>query len=337
VGDPVRPALAIIVVAYNNAGDISSCLEAAVAQLPADGSEVVVLDNCSVDDTPGVVTRAFPTVRVIRSEENLGFARGCNLAASKVDSQHLLLLNPDAVMADGCVDALLELASRRPRAGLYGGRALDRHGNFDPKSCWGRPTLWSLFCFATGLSSAFASSRWLNPEGIGGWRRDDEREVDIVSGCLLLVQHDVWERLGGFDERFFMYGEDADLAIRAGSLGARPAITPRAVVQHEVGASSGALDKHLLLYRGKATLVRKLWTGPARQLALGLLLAGVALRSTLATAARRLLRRDGDAGTTPEVWGQLWTRRRDWVEGWFGGGGRFPSDATAVPRSSRDQ
>ena len=319
-GRPV--GLAVVIVTFNSQDDIAACLGSVVAQLPPDGA-VVVFDNCSTDGTAAVVERDFPQVVLVRSDANLGFARACNRAAAQVDSEYLLFLNPDAVIAPGCVDALLDLARRRRDGGLYGGRALDAQGEFDPKSCWGRPTLWSLLCFATGLSSAFPASERLNPEGIGGWRRDTEREVDVISGCLLLARRDVWTRLGGFDERFFMYGEDVDLAVRAHRLGCRPAITPRAVVQHEVGASSSdALDKHVMLYRGKASLVRKLWTGPAERLAVGLLVAGVGLRALSGRWAARVLPGQGGRGRTESgTWAQLWKRRGEWRQGWAGTGG----------------
>src|SRR5204862_7187826 len=113
-------------------------------------------------------------------------------------------------------------------------------GAVDPKSCWGAPTLWSLVCFASGLSTLFPRTRLFDPESLGRWPRDTEQEVDIVTGCLLLTRRNVWDELGGFDERFWVYGEDADFCLRAAGRGWRPAITPRATVVHVVGASSAS-------------------------------------------------------------------------------------------------
>ena len=103
------------------------------------------------------------------------------------------------------------------------------------------------------LSTAFKGSALFDPESLGSWQRDSVREVDIVTGCLLLAPTTVWKELGGFDLRFFMYGEDADLALRAAALGYRPAITPDAVITHEIGVSSESRpDKMVLVYRSKA-------------------------------------------------------------------------------------
>jgi Polysaccharide biosynthesis protein len=172
----------------------------------------------------------------------------------------------------------------------------------NPGSCWGAPTLWSLFCFATLLSSAFKRTRLFDPESLGGWRRDSVREMDIVTGCLLLAPRSLWEELGGFDTRFFMYGEDADLSLRAKALGYRPAITPDAVVTHEIGVSSSTReDKLMLLFRGKATLLRKHWRG--LRLRLGLFLLSAGLRSLLSRGR----------GSQPSPWTRVWRNRSQWL------------------------
>ena len=169
--------------------------------------------------------------------------------------------------------------------------------------------MWSLVCFAFGLSTAFKRSRLFDPESLGRWQRDSVREVDIVTGCLLLVPRKRWNELGGFDTRFFMYGEEADFALRAAKAGLRPIITPDSVITHEVGASSKVRsDKVILLYQGKATLVRKHWSGARRSVGLGLLWLGVGLRATFAKLMPRAERQS--------VWPQVWGARRRWFAGY---------------------
>ena len=147
------------------------------------------------------------------------------------------------------------------------------------------------------LSTAFKGSRLFDPEAIGGWKRDTVREVGIVTGCLLLAPRALWRELGGFDTRFFMYGEDADLGMRAWARGLRPAITPDAVITHEIGVSSASRpDKLVLLFRGKATLLRKHWSPGRRRAGIALLQLGVGVRALLARSsavARRLVRARG--------------------------------------------
>jgi len=313
-----RPLVTVVVVAYNNADHIAGCLDSALSELPSDGSRLVVLDNASSDDTADRIEEGWPQVDLIRSEENLGFGRACNRAAAETSSRFVLLLNPDATMLPGCLGTLLDLAERQPLGGLYGGRVYTRDGDVDPMSCSGRPTLWSTFCFATGLSAIFASSAVFNQVEMGSWARDEERQVDVITGCLLLADRVAWERLGGFDERFFMYGEDIDLSLRAAALGYEPTFTPDAGISHIGGASSSAVNMQILLYRGKVSLIRKLWDGPRRSVAEALLLAGVALRGRLGTVAARLkaVLGRGSSQTSPSAWSALWDRRAEWRDGW---------------------
>ena len=123
--------------------------------------------------------------------------------------------------------------------------------------------------FAFGLTTLAPKNRWLDPESLGDWQRDSVREVGVITGCFLLAPKAVWDELGGMDERYFMYGEDVDFAMRARRLGYRPVICPEARTGPEVGqCSETPVHKTMLLYRGKASLVRTHWHGPAKWLGL---------------------------------------------------------------------
>jgi hypothetical protein len=305
----VSPEVSIVVVTYQCKDEARACL-ASLYEATTDVSfEVIVLDNASDDGTAEMTRAEFPQVRVLALEENIGFGAGVNRAAEATSGEYLLLLNPDTVVHPGAVERLVAFARRHPEYGIYGGRTLNPDGTVNPGSCWRRPTVWSLACFALMLSSAFKRSRLFDPESLGGWQRDSVREVDIVTGCLLLIPRHRWNELGGFDTRFFMYGEDADLALRAADAGLRPIVTPDCVITHAVGASSKVRsDKLILLFQSKATLVRKHWTGAQRQVGLGLLWLGVGLRALVANVTPRAGRQSG--------WSQVWGARQRWLAGY---------------------
>lgn len=309
----MRTDVSILIVTFNSEKQIGACLRSVLAQRRSVAQQIIVLDNASTDATVELIRSEFPGVTLLTLGRNLGFAAGVNEAARHASGEFLLLLNPDTAICDHAIDVVVEFARANPRYGLYGGRTLKTDGSLEPSSCWGRPTLLSMALFACGLTALFPRNRFLDPESLGKWQRDTVREVGVITGCFLLVHHAVWEKLGGFDEQYFMYGEDVDLAMRARALGHRPVICPDARVVHEVGQSSAKpIDKMMLLFRGKAHLARVHWRGFAQQLAIFFLATGVALRA-LPCALRELIRPSvGHADRRLE----LWRRRHEWLPGY---------------------
>jgi GT2 family glycosyltransferase len=303
----MKADVAIVIVAYNSADYIGECIESVLAEKRQVTQQVIVVDNASKDDTATRIRARFPEVAVLEPGQNLGFAAGVNYGARHADAEFVLLLNPDTVIRNHAIDAIVSFARNRPGHGLYGGRTLRADGSLEPSSCWGQPTLWSLAMFGFGITTLFPKHPWLDPESLGHWKRDTVREVGVVTGCFLLAPKTVWDELGGLDERYFMYGEDVDMAMRARALGYRPVICPTAELVHEVGRSSDtSVHKTLLLYRGKASLVRAHWHGPARWLALFFLAAGTGLRAALSHLR----------GGATDRWQIVWRERATWLQGY---------------------
>jgi GT2 family glycosyltransferase len=171
-------------------------------------------------------------------------------------------------------------------------------------------SLWNIFCRTTGLTVVFPQSSIFNAEGYGGWDRSSERQVDIVTGCFLLIKRADWEALGGFDLTFFMYGEEADLCLRAAhDLGAQPRVTPEATIVHYGGASEKVRsDKMVRLLSAKGELVKRHIPAWQRPMAVALF--------RLWPLGRRLghavLRPQSDGA---KVWREIWSRRREWENG----------------------
>ncbi|MBL6720958.1 MAG: glycosyltransferase family 2 protein [Planctomycetes bacterium] len=301
------PLVSIVVVSYRTKDLTLTALRTVFDQTEAGTFELLVVDNASDDGSADAIAEEFgDRLTLIRSEENLGFAWANNLAAERARGEYLLLLNPDTEVLDRAIDRLLEFARTRPQAGIWGGRTLFKDRSLNPASCWQRITPWSTVCMATGLRAVFKESNLFNPEGIGGWRRDSEREVDIVVGCFLLTRLETWRALGGFDLRYFMYGEEADLCLRARALGCRPAITPEAEIIHLVGASSpDDTRKEALITKARVTLVRTHW--PAWQVPFGLSMFWT--WALLKAVAARLRGR-------PQPHGSLFSMRKDWLAGY---------------------
>ncbi len=226
----------------------------------------------------------------------------------------MLLLNPDTLVLDHAVDRLVAFAGEHPDAGVWGGRTVFADGSLNAASCWAFMSVWSLFAQAIGLTTLFRDNPLTNPEGYGGWARDSVRKVDIVSGCFLLIRRELWEGLGGFDERFFMYAEEADLCYRAKQLGAAPLFTPDAAIVHYGGASERVRSaKTSRLLAAKVTFLRKHWSKRRSLVGIRLLELAVLIRTvgysvlSYAAPARR---------SSAAEWRSVWLSREEWIHGY---------------------
>jgi GT2 family glycosyltransferase len=236
---PSAPLISVIVVSYNTRALTLECLRTLNAELYEVAAEVILVDNGSGDGTAAAVAGAFPQVRVIANEQNVGFAAANNQAMRLARGGGFLLLNSDAFPEAGAVRTLLEYLDQHPAVGAVGPRLVNADGSVQV----------SCFPFPTPLR-AWLENLWvpklLPPGSRGGdyrrWGHDAERTVPWVIGACMLVRREVYERLGGFDERFFMYAEETDWQRRMRDAGWEIAFTPAAQVKH-LGGASGVAEK----------------------------------------------------------------------------------------------
>ncbi len=319
------PRVSIVVVNYNTRDLTLQCLRSVYAEGRRHAFELIVVDNASTDGSAEAIPAEFPGMRFVASTENLGFAAGNNLAAAEARGEWLLLLNPDTVVLDGAVDTLLDFASEHEEAAIFGGRTLFADGSLNPTSCWARATLWSSLTAALGLTAAFRGSRLFDPEAMGNWDRDTVRKVDIVTGCFFLLRRSIWEGLGGFDERFHMYGEETDLCLRAAQVGLSCMICPDAQIVHYGGASEKArAGKMVRLFRAKSQLYSKHWSASAAWLGMRMLDLWALVR-IVALGGGKLLGIVG--GESLQTWLEVWRNRQKWhlVRGEMSGGAPVPA------------
>lgn len=313
-GEDLPVELSIIIVSYNTKTLTLDALDSLFRFPPPVNYEVLLLDNASPDGSFEAIDKAYPQIGAIAHPQNVGFAGANNIAAERARGRRILLLNPDTITLENSHGALWAFAEREPERGIWGGRTLFPDLTLNPTSCWRRMTLWSLFCSAVGLTHLFPRSRLFNSEAYGDWRRDTVSDVDIVTGCFLLIDTALWRRLGGFDPAFFMYAEEADLCLRTRALGGRPGISPDAEIVHMGGMSEATgVDKIVKTVRGRVTLMRKHWNPLAVALGRGLLLLWSGLRLV---GSRFVSGRRDAPGAALEKWRLVWKRRREWLAGY---------------------
>jgi N-acetylglucosaminyl-diphospho-decaprenol L-rhamnosyltransferase len=233
------------------------------------------------------------------------------------------------VILNQAIDRLHEFAKANTHCRIWGGRTVFADGSLNPSSCWRDATLWSIFCIATGLTR-FKATNFFNPEGYGGWKRDSVRAVNIVTGCFLLIDRELWQQLGGFDPQFFMYGEEADLCRRARKLGAQPTITPAATIIHHGRASEpDYAEQRIKVLAGRITLMRRHHSGLMAFSARALYLMLPLLRlfgygaAAAAFGSAHFCRQAKD-------WRDVWKNRQRWINGWSDAA---VSSARSAPRN----
>ena len=310
------PVLSILVVSYNTAAMTVAALRSVAAETRTVPYEIIVVDNNSSDGSPDAIAKCGVPLQLIARKQNLGFARANNLAAEMARGEHILLLNPDTLVTNGAIDRLFQFARANPAAGIWGGRTVFADGSLNASCCWRAMDPWNLFCRTTGLTGLLPSNAWFDAEAYGGWQRDSVRPVDIVSGAFFMIRRDLWQKLGGFDESFFMYGEEADLCLRARKLGVRPLFTPSAEIVHYGGASEKTrAAKMVKLLAAKASLIERHWPRVTRPLGRKLLELWPLSRSWALFMAGYAMKNE-DWRQRARVWKDIHDQRTTWRKGY---------------------
>jgi len=230
------PTLAIIIVTYNSRDEIGDCLASVVGHTAPYPTQVIVVDNQSTDGTLAAIREHWPMVQAIESGGNLGFARANNLGVAATTSEYVLLLNPDTIAPSGAIQALLRALASQPDAAIAGPRLLNDRDV--PELSFGPPiSPWGELKQKTLLALYHRRVR-----GVVNYVERLSREAGErawVSGACLLVRRADLERVGGLDERFFMYTEDVDLCTSVRARGRRVIFVPQAEVRHLRGRSAG--------------------------------------------------------------------------------------------------
>ena len=277
------PSLTYIIVTFNSAETIAACLRSIVASSFAGlRHSIVLVDNASKDETVPVARgEGIPELEIVQAEENTGFARAANLGASHADGEYLCFLNPDAAVES---DFAAEFASAAGGAVPFeiGGAALTAPSGRPAPSAWCLPSFPSLVAetFLPYTIAGFLTSR----------RPACAKEVGMVSGACLIVRKNVFDRLNGFNENFFLYYEDADFCRRAAAEGFRVRFHPRLRAIHagrkSFGADAGGF--FFQYYRSRILYCRLQCSRFASRIAERSVMAGVFLRIALYGLSARL-------------------------------------------------
>ena len=206
--------LSVIIVNYNVRFFLEQCLYSVQKAMTGIEGEIWVVDNASSDGSRAYLEPRFPQVRFIWNEENKGFAKANNQALAKAKGEYVLFLNPDTILPEDCFHQCIRFFNTHPDAGALGVRMLDGKGAFLPESKRSFPSpLVSLYKLS-GLSSLFPRSKIFGRYHLGYLNENENHTVEVLAGAFMMLRQSVLDQTGGFDEHFFMYGEDIDLSYR---------------------------------------------------------------------------------------------------------------------------
>lgn len=258
-----RPDLSIIIVSWNVRDLLYACLNSIDNQRYGLDLEVIVVDGASADGSPAMVREAFPWVKLIACDENVGFPRGNNIGLAEANGRYLLLLNPDTEIKGDALPVLVDFLSQQPDVGLVGPQLLNSDGSIQ-SSRRRFPSLATALFESTWLETV-APPQILRHYYAQDLPDDQIADVDWVTGACMLTRHEIYAAIGGLDAGYFMYSEELDWCRRIKDAGWRIVYLPATQVLHHVGKSSeqAVTARHINFQRAKLRYFRKYHGGLA--------------------------------------------------------------------------
>jgi GT2 family glycosyltransferase len=245
--------ISVVIVAWNARRYVELCLQSLADAPPRRTMEVFVVDNASADGTPEMIETRFPWVKLIRSNENLGFSRGNNLAIRQTAGRYVALINPDVIVFPGCLDALADFLDENPKVGNVGPRVFNPDMT-QQSTCRKFPGLWNNFCSASRLESLFRGSRFFAGEHMFYFPHDRTLPVDVIVGCFSMIRREALDQVGLLDEGLFMYGDDVDWCRRARNAGWQVMFFPGARAIHDRGKTTAPFPVHFAVAQQRSIL-----------------------------------------------------------------------------------
>jgi len=252
--DQAKPLVSALVVSHNAKDLLLQCLQAffANADVPV---EAVVVDNDSSDGSAAAVTDEFPQATVLLQPKNLGYGRAANLGLERCQGRFILLLNSDVTVEPQAIGRMADFLLTRPDAGAVGPRLALPNGRLDPDARRAFPMPRTLFYNTVGLNRLFPKSPRFGRYNMGHLPETDVHEMDAGSGACLMIRSAALDRVGFFDPRYFMFGEDVDLCYRLKLGGWKIFYLPTARATHHVSPASPEVERQRSYERH-----RSMWT-----------------------------------------------------------------------------
>jgi GT2 family glycosyltransferase len=268
-------------VNYNSKLLLEQCLVS--IKKSAINSEIIVVDNGSSDGSKEYLPEKFPDVKFIFNDNNAGFAKACNQGFKISSGRYVLFLNPDTILSETSLKDCISFFETHPDAGAIGVRMVDSKGNYLKESKRGSPSPATSFYKLFGLTSIFPTSKTFAKYYQGHFPEKENNPVEVLSGAFMMRRKVAFEKVNGFDEDFFMYGEDIDLSVRINQAGYKNYYLGNISITHLKGGSTKYNSKYINDFYGAMKLFVKKHYSDRSSLYISFLMAGINFRKMLAT------------------------------------------------------
>lgn len=258
--------------------------------MPSGGHEIIVVDNQSTDGSFAYFQNKFPQVRFLWNEHNAGFAKANNQALALATGKYILFLNPDTLVPEDCFEKCIAFIREKNDQCALGIHMVDGSGRFLKESKRAFPGPKTSLYKLTGLAHFFPKSKIFGQYHLGHLDEHRNHEVDVLAGAFMMVPRKILEDIQGFDEDFFMYGEDIDLSYRIQKAGYKNYYFAESTIIHFKGESTrkGSLNYVRMFYKAMSIFVKKHYGGPQAGIYHFLIHLAILARAGLAAAARFL-------------------------------------------------
>lgn len=229
--------VSVVIVNWNTKDVLHDCLKSVCEQTKDIDYEIIVVDNASTDGSGEMVRNEFRQIKVMENRTNRGFAAANNQGIAIAKGRYVLLLNSDTLVLDQAIAKMVSFADAYPETAVIGCRVLNPDKTLQP-TCFMFPSILNMLLSTSYLYKLFPRSKFFGRESMTWWNRDDVREVDVVTGCFMLVRREAIKQVGMMDERFFIYGEETDWCYQFKQAGWKVVFAPVGEIIHFGGRSA---------------------------------------------------------------------------------------------------
>lgn len=252
--------ISVIFVSFNTKYFLEQAINSVISAQHNFSLEIIVIDNASSDDTVDYLNSHidFP-LTIISNETNIGFAAANNIGINRANGKYILFLNPDTIIQKDTLSVCYNLAETQSKVGAIGVRMVDGSGNYLPESKRAIPTPTNSFWKLSGFSSVFPKSKLFSSYNLGNIKEDEDSLVEVLCGAFMFMPRSLLQEIGGFDEDYFMYGEDIDLSYKVQKSGHQIYYLGSHTIIHYKGQSTqkSSLDYVNTFYSAMSTFAKK--------------------------------------------------------------------------------